>query len=261
MCHFCASSTFPIGPLHSWQPGNSWRLVSAMEATNLATNPLVYYAWTGNQFKSYLSMRCVQDAGNQELLEALQIQGGLIGNLEHEKARMTAQFNLLDQELTRRAQRGTLATTMGISGNRARSCSQALLGNHRQQRQRVPRRGRLGNGGPGTRSMREPRRDPGSLRRAGRRQGPQGTLATRCPQPPLTGTSVLQRGSGLATSSCQSNRVETSVRARRPWIWAVGNRGHPRCMLGTFTATRPSWSRSTRLAASTEIGNPTSPWL
>ena len=84
-----------------------------MEATDLATNPLVYYAGTGNQFRSYLPMRCDGDAGNQELVEALQLQGSLIGNLEHEKARMTAQFNLLDQELTRGAREGTLATTVG----------------------------------------------------------------------------------------------------------------------------------------------------
>ena len=79
----------------------------------MATNPIVYYAGTGNQFRNYLSMRCVEDAGNRELVEALQLQGNLIGNLEHDKARMTAQFSLLDQELTPGARRGTLATTAG----------------------------------------------------------------------------------------------------------------------------------------------------
>ena len=61
-----------------------------MEVTDLATNPIVYYAGTGNQFRNYLSMRCVEGAGNRELVEALQLQGNLIGNLEHDKARMTA---------------------------------------------------------------------------------------------------------------------------------------------------------------------------
>ena len=79
----------------------------------MATNPIVYYAGTGNQFRNYLSMRCVEDVGNRELVEALQLQGNLIGNLEHDKARMTAQFSLLDQELTPGARRGTLVTTMG----------------------------------------------------------------------------------------------------------------------------------------------------
>ena len=79
----------------------------------MATNPFVYYAGTGNQFRNYLSMQCVEDAGNQELVEALQLQGNLIGNLEHEKARMMAQFNLLDQELTCGARRGTPVTTVG----------------------------------------------------------------------------------------------------------------------------------------------------
>ena len=79
----------------------------------MATNPIVYYAGTGNQFRNYLSMRCVEDAGNRELVEALQLQGNLIGNLEHDKARMTAQFSLLDQELTPGARRGTLATAVG----------------------------------------------------------------------------------------------------------------------------------------------------
>ena len=87
-----------------------------MEATIAATNPLVYYAGAGNQSRNYLSMRCIEKVGNQELADALQIQGNLIGNLEHEKARMTAQFNLLDRELSRRAQRGNLAKTAGTPG-------------------------------------------------------------------------------------------------------------------------------------------------
>ena len=84
-----------------------------MEVTDLATNPFVYYAGTGNQFRNYLSMRCVEDAGNRELVEALKLQGNLVGNLEHNRARVTAQFNLLDQELTRRARRGTPAAIVG----------------------------------------------------------------------------------------------------------------------------------------------------
>ena len=58
-------------------------------------------------------MQCDEDTGNQELVDVLQFQGDLIGNLEHEKARVTAQFNLLDQELTCGARRGTPVTTVG----------------------------------------------------------------------------------------------------------------------------------------------------
>ena len=72
-----------------------------MEVTDLATSPFVCCAGTGNQFRNYFSMQCIGDAGNQELVEALQLRGNLIGNLEHEKARMMAQLNLLDQELGR----------------------------------------------------------------------------------------------------------------------------------------------------------------
>ena len=79
----------------------------------MATNPNVYHAGTGNRFRNYLSMRCVEDVGDRELVEALQLQGNVIGNLEHEKARVTAQFNLLDQELTCGARRGTPVTTVG----------------------------------------------------------------------------------------------------------------------------------------------------
>ena len=61
-------------------------------------------------------MRCIEDVGNQKLVDAFQLQGNLIGNLAHEKARMTAQFSLLDWELTRRAQRGTLVTTREAPG-------------------------------------------------------------------------------------------------------------------------------------------------
>ena len=35
-------------------------------------------------------MQCDEDTGNQELVDVLQFQGDLIGNLEHEKARMMA---------------------------------------------------------------------------------------------------------------------------------------------------------------------------
>ena len=48
-----------------------------MEVTELATNPIVSYAGTGNRFRNYLSMRFVEDAGDGELVEALQLQGEL----------------------------------------------------------------------------------------------------------------------------------------------------------------------------------------
>ena len=83
-----------------------------MGVTDEATYPIVC-AGTGNQFRNYLSVRCVEDAGNKELVEALKLQGNLVGNLEHDKARVTAQFNLLDQELTCRARRGTPVATVG----------------------------------------------------------------------------------------------------------------------------------------------------
>ena len=83
-----------------------------MGVTDEATYPIVC-AGTGNQFRNHISMRCVEDVGNKELVEALKLQGNLVGNLEHDKARVTAQFNLLDQELTCRARRGTPVATVG----------------------------------------------------------------------------------------------------------------------------------------------------
>ena len=65
--------------------------------------------------EAFVLMKCVGNAGNQELVEALRLQGELIGNLELEKAQMLAQFNLLSQELAQRAQLGTLAAPLGTA--------------------------------------------------------------------------------------------------------------------------------------------------
>ena len=125
-----------------------------MAGTGSATNPLVYYAVSGNQSGNYLSMRRIEDVGNQELIDALQLQGNLIGSLEHEKARMTAQFCLLDRELTRRAQRGTLATlkeTPGATGVREGSAAEGTGDSDESSREQSPASGHGGGSGNGSR--------------------------------------------------------------------------------------------------------------
>ena len=78
-------------------------------------HPLVYYAGTGNGAANYLAMRFVENDGNQELADALQLQGQLLGNLELDRLRMVAQYELLDRELTRRAQQEVATTTARVS--------------------------------------------------------------------------------------------------------------------------------------------------
>ena len=78
-------------------------------------NPLVYYVGTGNGAANYLAMRFVENDGNQELADALQLQGQLLGNLELDRLRMVAQYELLDRELTRRAQQEGATTTARAS--------------------------------------------------------------------------------------------------------------------------------------------------
>ena len=71
-------------------------------------NPLVYTTFgAGQRMQNYFSMRKLSEVSDRELVQALNDQGTIIGNLEHEKTRMMAQYHLLDGELSRRILAGT----------------------------------------------------------------------------------------------------------------------------------------------------------
>ena len=106
-------------------------------------------------------MRCIEDVGNQKLVDALQLQGNLIGNLAHEKARMTAQFSLLDWELTRRAQRGTLVMTReapGTASVRGGGAEQGTGAANEGNREHSPASGQGRGSGNGNRERPDPPR-------------------------------------------------------------------------------------------------------
>ena len=118
VCHFCAGPTFPFWLFFA--PGNQATLsVLVPQWRQLIWQPIPSSTTRGRGTSSRATSQCgaFRTLGTKNCSRRSRFKGGgLIGNLEHDKARTIAQFNLLDQELTRRAQRGTLATTMGIPG-------------------------------------------------------------------------------------------------------------------------------------------------